>query len=121
MSLPTDVTVEGGLTVSLLPNTAGDVEVGRFVARAPAAVIADPTQLAHAGKVVGVSLGDGRCATNGEIEFEGWAMTAETPIYLGANGLPTSALPSSGILMSLGLAITSTRLSIALGQAFWLG
>ncbi len=120
LKLPTDVQVDGGLTISLLPNIAGDVPVGHFVARIPTAVKADASNALHAGKVVGVSLGDGRCATSGEAAFEDWVMTPGVPAFLGDDGFPTSVVPTSGVLMQVGLAITATRLSIVLGLAFTL-
>ena len=44
------------------------------------------------------------------------ALTPDEPVYLGLNGVITQALPATGFIQQLGVALTSTKILVAINQ-----
>jgi len=82
------------------------------------AIHGDNTNLAHLGKVLGISRAAASAGasvdyvSSGEFEDGSLTFTPEDIIYLGANGLMTQAVPTSGFFQIIGHAITATKLLV---------
>ena len=84
-------------------------------------VYADNTDLATIGKVIGLTIGavtsglPVSIVANGELDgFSGLEINA--PIYLSVNGTTTQALPATGYLQKLGIAISATKILIRINE-----
>lgn len=83
---------------------------------------ADASNMAHLGKVLGISenaANDGDNVTVivlGYTEFNGWAWNTSLPIYLGTNGLLTQTPAVSGFSQIVAMAETATRIYIRLRE-----
>lgn len=75
----------------------------------------DPTQ-AHAA--IGLTMGAAADGASVNVQFSGemtepsWAWTANQPIFVGANGIPTQTPPAVGFQGSIGVAISVTAMVI---------
>ncbi len=80
------------------------------------AVYADQTETDHAGRIAGVTTGaatSGSAVTiqrTGEMTEPGWSWNPESPLYLGTDGMLTETPPTSGVLQSIGHAVTATKI-----------
>jgi hypothetical protein len=81
------------------------------------AVYADKGTPSHATRVAGITRGAIASGASGEIQYGGEMSDpsfAFTPgaIYLGSNGLLTQTPPTSGFILEVAKALTSTRILI---------
>lgn len=76
-------------------------------------VVADSSDLSHAGRVVGVSTGV-TAITDGEISFSGWSFTTGDILYLTSIGTLTSAVPTVGFQQRVGVATSPTSMIVSL-------
>ena len=82
--------------------------------------VADPTNVAHAGMVVGVALtaaasgGTIHITSFGTMTDASWAWSLYTPVYLGLNGTLTQTCPTSGVVFTqqIGFPLDATTLMI---------
>lgn len=80
---------------------------------------ADSSNVSHAGKVAGISLGavssgaSVNVASSGEIVEPTWGWGAGL-VYLGVNGVLTQTAPTSGFLQVIGVALSATRIVVSL-------
>lgn len=81
------------------------------------AIYADNTITSQAGKFIGISINavtqgsNVIIQTSGEIDgFSG--LTPNSKIYLQANGVLTSTIPTSGFIQQVGIALSTTKLLI---------
>lgn len=91
---------------------------------AGAAIYADSTNLAHANKVLGMTVGAAILGANVTIQNSGehtepsWAWTLDVPIWLGSNGLMTQVQPTTGFNLIVAFPVTPTKIVIALREPF---
>ena len=85
------------------------------------AVYASADTLSDALRVAGMSLNAASAAapitvqSSGLIEFNGWAWTANQPVYLGLGGAPVQTLPVGAVFAQvIGKAISPTQLMLSL-------
>lgn len=78
-------------------------------------VIADSTDLGHAGRVVGVSTG-AAIVTAGEIEFAGWSFTTGNILYLTATGQLSVSVPNIGFQQRVGVATSPISMIVSLNE-----
>lgn len=82
------------------------------------AVLADHTNLAHRGCVIGLAPVTALSGTDVEIQFadeftfSSWAWTLGQPVLLGLNGALTQTVPTTGFLQVIGTPLSSTSLLI---------
>lgn len=111
------VATQTGDTIQL--TTASPIGGHRIVyASGGVALLADAGNVAHAGKVVGmtpaaVSAGVVTVVIGNAITEPSWNWTPG-PVYLGSNGLPTQTRPTVGFLQEIGVALEPTRLVVDL-------
>lgn len=99
-----------------IPLTAAQVISGHK-ALLGTAMYASQDNLAHAGKVIGISA---NAAAIGEVvnvqasgELNGLSgLTIGQPIYLGVNGALTQTIPTAGIIQQLGVAVKTDTMII---------
>lgn len=90
---------------------------------ADTAQYADPTNLSHAGIVLGMTVGAVVAGQPlnvirlGEITEPTWNWTLNQPVYLGLNGVPTQTLPPTAVFsLVVGFPITSTKLFVSIRE-----
>ena len=82
------------------------------------AVYADKDFLATVQQVLGLTTGAALSGTSatlipaGEITEPSWSLEPSMPVYLGNNGLLTQAVPATGAILQVGVALAATRLLI---------
>ena len=86
---------------------------------------ADQTDIGSYGRVIGASKGAVSIGGNLQIvnagELNGFTgLTPNTAIYLGLNGLITQAVPTTGFIQQLGVAIASDTILINIGFPYLL-
>lgn len=86
-------------------------------------VTADPTNIAHAGKIIGISLSSGlqddkiTVARQGSISCVTWSLVPGTSYFLGPGGSLTDVEPIAGFTQPLGIGETPTTFYIQIGTA----
>ena len=81
------------------------------------AYYADSTDVSHALKVSGITTGAALTSAtatiqvNGELTEPSWSWS-DGPIFIGINGQLTQTVPSSGFILEVAKAITSTKILI---------
>jgi hypothetical protein len=84
------------------------------------AIYADNTDLTHADKVLGVTMGAVDAAasvvvqTYGEMVEPSFSLTPGGAVYVSTNGLFTQTSPASGFTRAIGFALAATKLFIDL-------
>jgi hypothetical protein len=77
---------------------------------------ADNTNISHLGNILGFSEGAVNIGENLTIKFsgelDGFSSLTLAPIYLSTNGTITQTVPTSGFILQLGTAISSTKILI---------
>lgn len=82
---------------------------------------ADPSNIAHMGKLLGITMGAAiaggsvEIRSDGEVQEPSWSFVVDQPVYLGASGLPTQVVPSApgaAFLQVIGFASASNRVLI---------
>ncbi|MEO5341466.1 MAG: hypothetical protein H7837_13285 [Magnetococcus sp. MYC-9] len=80
---------------------------------------ADPQNTAHAGRIVGLTLGSGVAGAtvavrrHGVVEDPGWQWDPSRPrLFLASNGTLTQTVPTVGFLCVVGFCLTPTRFFI---------
>ena len=103
----------------LFPATAGEAVSGNRAARFEAGSVYHADQsLASATLTVGVTTGAAALGAGVTVQTEGvmvepsWAW-ATGPVWLGLTGLLTQTIPTTGVLVRIGTAISATKLRIA--------
>lgn len=82
---------------------------------------ADKDTLTHEGNVIGITTGAIATGDKGVIHRDlnmtepSWTWTPLQTIFLGNNGLLTQTVPTTGFILSLGQALSSTVMYIDLG------
>jgi hypothetical protein len=81
------------------------------------AMYADNTILSHANKVIGISTQAKTIGQSLPVQVAGvldgfTGLTPDAPVYLQANGVVNSTLPTSGFVQQIGIATTSTKILI---------
>lgn len=108
-----------GATPAVFTRIAGEAVGGHRVLVYDAVgrvVYADSSEASHAGRVVGLSLGaaaEGEAVTVrrlGEVTEPSWSWTPGAPLFLGTDGLITETPPATGIVQSIGSAVTATTI-----------
>jgi len=110
-----------------ITNTATAAEaVGghRAVVNTPSGIAyADADNLAHCGRVVGITTaaaGAGSPITfqaSGKITEPSWFWSPNADIWLGLNGLPTQTIPGAAVFAQrLGFALSPTEMWVELGE-----
>ena len=85
---------------------------------------ADKDNPAHEGAVIGMTTGaalegaDATVITDGMITEPTWALDPDTALYLGNNGMATTAAPGTGFVLEIGLATSATGIFIRIGKAY---
>ncbi len=85
-------------------------------------IYADQSNLDHANKVLGITTGAAALnalaiiKTYGELTEPTWNWTLNQPVFLGANGLLTQTVPTSGFILIVGFPIEATKLFIEIKQ-----
>ena len=88
------------------------------------AIYADKDTPSHVGKVLGICTHAAIAGATiviqafGEFTEPTWNWTAGSPIYLGANGTLTQTPPTTGFLLEVAFALTSTSIFISIKQPF---
>lgn len=84
---------------------------------------ADADNLAHCGRVVGITTaaaGSGAPITfqaSGKITEPSWSWAPNADIWLGLNGLPTQTIPGAAVFAQrLGFALSPTEMWVELGE-----
>lgn len=86
------------------------------------AIYADCTQPAHAGKVLGLTLGaiaagdNGDVLRSGEVVEPSWNWTLDQAVFLGSNGLLTQTQPLTGFSLIVGFPVSATKLFVSLRE-----
>ena len=120
----------GDAGVNYVTKTAsGSIGAHRFVISNSDGSVsyASQSNLAHLGKVVGITLNSANDAENvdiqllGYITFNGWDFDDLLPIYLADNGLINQILPMSGFSQIVGFAESSDTIFINLREPIILG
>lgn len=84
-------------------------------------IAADPSNLAHANKVIGIALSTGVTgetvivARQGSINCNAWILAPGTPYFLGAGGQLTDVEPITGFVQPIGIAETTITFYLQLG------
>lgn len=80
---------------------------------------ADPLNIAHMGKLLGITMGAAiaggsvEIRSDGEIQEPSWSFVVDQPVYLGASGIPTQTVPSrpgAAFLQVIGFASAADRI-----------
>lgn len=88
-------------------------------------IVADSNNITHRHKVVGISISAAMATFNISVQFGGmvinpaWAWTAGQKIYINGSSLNNVA-PSTGWSMSVGKALSATKILVNLQQSFLL-
>lgn len=106
----------------LVAVTAGEEISGSRVTRVLAglAMVADSTNQAHAGKVVGVAMNAAamddqvQIKTGGVFADPALNLTPDQPVYFDALGRLTNAVPVTGFIQRIGTALSSTTVQISI-------
>ena len=118
---PTGSTGPAGAGTTWINGTAGITLNGhRFVVLndADLLVYADNTIPSHTHALAGMTVSafaSGTTAsvvTSGTVTEPSWAWTPRLPIFLGTGGIPTQTLPTSGFILCVGTALSSTTLLV---------
>lgn len=78
----------------------------------------DPSDPAQAHAAIGLTMGAAADGAPINVQFSGemtepsWAWTANLPIFIGANGVPTQTPPASGFQAAIGVATSPTAIVI---------
>jgi predicted RecA/RadA family phage recombinase len=95
-------------------------DLDAFVAVTSGAELADSTNVAHWGRVIGLTLGaiaadsSGAIAKEGRVENPAWSWSTGDVLYLNGTSLSTTA-PSTGFSQVIGVALNATTVVIKLG------
>lgn len=73
----------------------------------------NPATIAGVATQAGTTGGNIIVTTSGILDGYG-GLTAGTLYYMGTNGQPTATRPTSGLLLEMGTAVSSTKLSLRL-------
>ena len=120
----------GASGASTFTVTAGqDLSGHRIVSvnSAGQAVYADKDTPATVRQVLGLTTGaalNGTQATvlpMGEITEPSWTLSMSGPVYLGNNGLLTQILPTTGVIMQVGVPLSSTMMLVDIKMPISLG
>jgi hypothetical protein len=82
----------------------------------------DPSDENNAGKAVGISTDSALALQNvtvigeGIMESPGWGLTPDTVYYAGASGVITSAIPVTGIALSVGIAVNANTMRVQFSE-----
>lgn len=82
------------------------------------AIYADHRTLAHAGKILGVTLNAAAAGeliaiqTYGRLSEASWTWTLDAPVFVGADGLLTQSAPNTGFVVTVGFPLSATELFI---------
>ena len=77
-----------------------------------------PTNLVHMGRCIGMTLGAASAGNDtivvylGEITEPSWNWDTTKPVYLGAAGVPTQTVPTTGYSQIIGFPTAATKLYI---------
>lgn len=80
---------------------------------------AEPLNIAHMGKLLGITTGAAiaggsvEIRSDGEIQESSWSFVVDQPVYLGASGIPTQTVPSkpgAAFLQVIGFASATDRI-----------
>lgn len=80
----------------------------------------------HAHRVIGITTGaaiQGSTAIiqgGAELNEPSWSWQADTPIWLGENGVLQQTLPTSGYILQVGFAISATKMYISIREPIFL-
>lgn len=115
------VEMTGPVTIHAIKGTTSQIislPQGLVVAMEPGAgpVVADSSNLDHADRILGISLGSGNMATSGELG----ALSGITPgdiLYLNGTGTLATTPPSSGFQQKIAVAISPTSAILTPGLA----
>jgi len=82
-----------------------------------AAFYASNINLAHAGKLLGITMGaasqNSSVNIQGVGELDGFSgLTVNSKVYLQENGVISSTMPTAGFIQQVGIALTSTKILI---------
>lgn len=115
-----DVEFQGSITIRKMASSAGSVPDGLVAAAVNGSIVtAEHTTLAHADRLLGISLGNGLIATAGEFELSDPADTG-TILFLGPSGTLIDTPPATGfqqqvaVVIAADLAVISLRTAIIL-------
>lgn len=116
---------EAGAAGSVLTKTAGAAIGGHRVvvaSGASEALLADPSDVSHLHRVIGITEGAAVLGDDINVRFAGemtegsWSWTPDAPIYAGAAGVLTQTPPSGAWLRIVAVAITATRIVVGLRE-----
>lgn len=83
---------------------------------------ADQTELAYANAVLGITMHAAEDGAQVSVQFSGemvepsWDWEINQPVFLGANGHLTQAVPATGVCLILGVATAPTVIAVAIKQ-----
>lgn len=119
-------TIGGGTTNSIINDyIAGDTINGNRVVMLDNNTIlhADPTDENNYNKIIGISINSGlvgdtiQVISLGKLGSFGSLIPNDT-YYLDINGLITNTIPTTGLLLEVGVALTTTILNVKLNHEF---
>ncbi len=107
---------------NIIKATAGPNLSGHRVVYAASGAMnyADSNTQSHATLAVGITTNAASSGapvyvqTSGEMEEPSFTFTPNQPIYLGSNGALTQAVPTSGFILQVAVAMTATRIAISI-------
>lgn len=123
------VLIAGGTEGVDIRATAGPaIGGGRVVCALPDGTIGyasadDPTSVATA---IGISINAANAGAEcmvraaGTLSDSGWAWTSGQPIYLGLSGVMTQDVPTTGVVIEVGVAMSATRIAVSLAKPIYL-
>ena len=91
------------------------------------AVYASASEVAHANRILGITIGaalSGGTAdimAEGAMDMAGWTWNTTLPVFLGENGNMTQSPPTSGFICIVGFPQTPTKLYVRISQSIILG
>lgn len=89
------------------------------------ALPADPTNLAHANTITGISIGAATAGgqvtaiTSGSLAHSGWAFTPGLPVFVGLGGVVTQSPPAAVWQKAIGVARGATVIVVELQPAIF--
>ncbi len=102
----------------------GSQRVLKSSATAGKASYADKGNIADAAIVLGISrnaAADGSAVNiqyNGKMDDGAWTWAPQSPIYCGVSGVLTDAIPTSGMVIQVGTALSATSILVNIKQPF---
>jgi hypothetical protein len=116
----TSVARVGAEIPTVIVTVVASEDLGGFVAVTSGGNLANSANIAHRGRLIGVTLGaiaadsSGAVAKEGRVENPAWSWSTDDILYLNGTSLSTVA-PSTGFSQVIGVALNATTIIVRLG------